>query len=537
MPLPPVDPVPDTRTDTLASQAVPELDRARSRSVRLVISIPVLTLLVVLGSGTVLYSYLLDVAERWYVLPLAKADLERAAITILWLSIAISLVSGVVGYVLARQIVRPIKDLIEMMEQLGEGDLETKLEPVRLGEFTQLGSTFNRMVDQLNHLFEERDRQLHEAFSGGHLVVTRHGNIVKADENMRRVFGLSPEELLGRNVLDSSSIPMLKNNPRFFRLAEEMIEATLKGQTASRSITIRKADDSPPIRLLVSALRLESNDDTSQVMMEIRDITGIASFYEQIQRADRLAAVGTLATGIAHEVRNPLASIRGMVQLLSEASSNERESWDYHRRILVEVDRVEKLIAGVMDFANAEDSAIETVDVNALLADVAQSVRLHLGDPANAIELKWELDRSVPLAVLRGERLRQAFINLLTNAYQHCFEIRRGPIRIVTLHNPDRPQRPITICISNPGQPIDDQTADRIFEPFFTTKSEGTGLGLPIAYQVVQSNGGTLELECEEGEIRFWMQLPLEAGNRDLTSKSIRRLQTSMLGPEESFSS
>jgi signal transduction histidine kinase len=106
----------------------------------------------------------------------------------------------------------------------------------------------------------------------------------------------------------------------------------------------------------------------------------MAGFYEQIQRADRLAAVGTLATGIAHEIRNPLASIRGMVQLLAEAGpEGVGSSTEYTTRILREVDRLEKLISGIMDFANKEGSPPEEVDINALLTEVVESARLNGG--------------------------------------------------------------------------------------------------------------------------------------------------------------
>jgi nitrogen fixation/metabolism regulation signal transduction histidine kinase len=519
----------------VAERAVPELDRARSRSVRLVISIPVLSLLVVLGSGTVLYVYLSDLAAEspWY-LPQTRLSLERAALVVLWLSIAISLASSVLGYILARQIVRPIRELMGTMDAISRGDLTTKVQPISLGEFGQLGNTFNRMMDQLNTLFEERDRQLHESLSGGHILVDRSGKVIEADAAARRIFSASHSELLGADLLQGRpSLPLLQRNPTFGTALSEAIEGTLKGQPVSRTISLLSSKGEEPSRFLLSSLRLESGDSQgAHVMLELRDISGIAKFYEQIQRADRLAAVGTLATGIAHEVRNPLASIRGMVQLLTEFGDGDPTSADYLQRILREVDRVDKLISEIMDFAHADESPAESVDLSVMLQEVVGAARMTAGDAASGIEVEWTLDPELPAAMLRYERLRQALLNLVVNAFQHCIEIERGPIRVSTSFDAGRRQLPACIRIANPGEPLDETMRERIFEPFFTTKAEGTGLGLPIAYQMIHSNGGELEVLNEDGFIIFQIALPMDLESSS-TSRAVRRIQLMGITAEE----
>ncbi len=515
----------------LSEDAYPELTRAQARTVRLVISIPVLTLLIVLSAGAVLYVYLMNMAETHQQLsPAARNSLERAAVTMLLLSIVISVFSSLIGYVLALQIVKPIKELSGRMEAIAGGDFSSGVEPIRLGEFGQLGTTFNRMVEQLNTLFEERDRQIRESFSGAHLMLDGRGRVLQADSAVRRVFGIAPMEILNRSLLELDvEIPVIQRNPRFLDSLASLIETGLSGKASNRSIPIRTGD-AKEMRYYASCLPMEGKEEGEpRLLLEVRDISGMAGFYEQIQRADRLAAVGTLATGIAHEIRNPLASIRGMVQLLSESSHGDEasETGEYSTRILKEIGRLEKLVDSIMTFASSDDTPPENVNLNELLREVEMTARMRVGEKAEGIDVIWELDETMPKARLQPEKLRQAFLNLLVNAYQHCAKTGLSPIRIETVYLSVNSIRPIIVCISNPGEPIEEESRERLLEPFYTTKAEGTGLGLPIAYQMFLSNDGLMELECEDGEIQFWVRLPREAA-AGRASRLIPRLETPM---------
>ncbi|HMX61581.1 MAG TPA: histidine kinase dimerization/phospho-acceptor domain-containing protein, partial [Candidatus Sumerlaeota bacterium] len=357
---------------------------------------------------------------------------------------------------------------------------------------------------------------------------------VQADQSTNRVLGVNPADLTGQNLLDGSAkVPLLHTNPMLLRALRELTEESREGRTASRSLLLRNEGVSA-VRYLISALYLEGQAGAEpRYLVEVRDITGIAGFYEQMQRADRLAAVGSLATGIAHEIRNPLASIRGMVQLLDESCNDQENPMpegvqsDYHRRIQREVDRLEKLVAGIMNFAHAVETPLEDVDIGALLRDVMHSAQLQAGEGAEEVEVEWELDPQMPRALLQAERLRQALHNLAINAYQQCIEKKCSPIRVQTMYLAVNHQRPIIICIANPGEPIEEAMRERLFEPFFTTKSEGTGLGLPIAYQTIRANGGMLEMECEDDEIQFWIRLPLEASVQRSDSGAVKQLSAS----------
>jgi signal transduction histidine kinase/HAMP domain-containing protein len=511
-----------TQQINLADRAFPELGRAQQRSVRLVISIPGITLLIVLASGVVLYLAMISLADSHNFPHETKEALERAAAMVLLLSILLSIIGSVVGYVVARQIVSPIRQLSERMEGIAKGDFSIRTEPLQLGEFGQLGSTFNRMVEQLNSLFEERDRQLRESFSSAHLVLASNGTVIEADQAVKRVFGLSNSDMINQKLFDpQTTIPLLKQMPDLQKALKLMVEEASTGTTVTRSFPIFSDGTTLFQRQHISCINLEgAGDQEPRILVEMRDITRIINFYEQMQRADRLAAVGTLATGIAHEIRNPLASIRGMIQLMEESQKN-LESPDslpcednYYCRILHELDRLGKLVNGIMDFANLEDSPAEPVCINTLLQEIDESIHMNFGSLPQGLEVIWELDQNLPKTTLQINKLKQGLLNLLTNAYQHCIENKTGPIRIQTMYLPVNKNRPVIICISNPSEHIDEELKDRLFEPFYTTRAEGTGLGLPIAYQTIVGNGGVLDFEYEEGEVQFWVRLPLDESKK-----------------------
>jgi nitrogen fixation/metabolism regulation signal transduction histidine kinase len=515
----------------LATRAYPELDKARVRSVRLIVSIPVLFLLVVLGSGASLYVYLMNLSHAPTLTPAAADSLESAALLILLLSIFISLIASVVGYILARQIVIPIRQLTQTMDSIAEGNFSSRVSAPPLGEIGQLGSSFNRMVEQLNSLFEERDRQLRESFGGAHLLVDRSGLVLSADEAVRRILGIAPVAIIYRNLLDpSSEIGLIARNPRLLAALAELIQKAAHGQPISKPILVRGTNPGDPTRLLLSAVQLEFEDPRQErILLEMRDVSGIYNFYEQIQRADRLAAIGTLATGIAHEIRNPLASIRGMVQLMAETAAENPETDrhpGYHARILREVDRLEKLITDIMDFAHAGDSAPEEVNLNQLLFEACEAARYKLGEVRACVDLRLCLDEDLPTTILMADRVRQAILNLVLNAFEHAASIGRGPVRVTSQVDTADTNRPILLTIANPGEPLDDITRERIFEPFYTSKPEGTGLGVPIAYQTILANRGTLELQCEEGEIRFLVRFPRDMQGSRSASRIVPRFHT-----------
>lgn len=235
-------------------------------------------------------------------------------------------------------------------------------------------------------------------------------------------------------------------------------------------------------------------------LVAFQDLTEVKMLEEQLKRTDRLAAVGRLASGLAHEIRNPLASISGSVQLLREDTGFSEENRRLMGIVLKEVDRLNLLLSDFLNFARPAPVQPETFDLAALLDELGDLLRCDA--QANRVRIEADYQRPIMLYADR-QKLRQVLWDLLLNAVQAAAA--GGTVRIGCRTG----GREIYVEDSGPG--IDENARDRIFEPFFTTKEKGTGLGLANAFANVEAHHGRLYVEPGGiGGARFVISLPKE---------------------------
>lgn len=220
----------------------------------------------------------------------------------------------------------------------------------------------------------------------------------------------------------------------------------------------------------------KTTHELSKVYQELQDS------FEQVRRADRLSAVGQLAAGLAHEIRNPLASIDGAAEVLQGGAEGEVKS-ETLRIIRQECARLNRLLTSLLDFARPRPPEWQLVDVTKVLQDVADLVS-HSAKP----EVRFEVQAPEKLAklVCDQEQLKQVLLNLAINAAQAMSHGGR-----VTLSAYEKPGG-VFIQVSDEGEAAPPEVLGRIFDPFYTTKETGTGLGLAVAYQIVTRHGGTI---------------------------------------------
>jgi two-component system sensor histidine kinase PilS (NtrC family) len=236
------------------------------------------------------------------------------------------------------------------------------------------------------------------------------------------------------------------------------------------------------------------------LLIAFQDLTEVKSLEEQLRRADRLAAVGRLASGLAHEIRNPLASISGSVQLLGEDAGFNEENRRLMGIALREVDRLNLLLSDFLSFARPSPVQPEPFDLAALLDELVELMRCD----SQVQHVRIEKNYAGPLPVCADrQKLRQALWDLLLNAVQAVPA--DGVVRIGC------PPETCEVYIEDSGPGIDEAMSERIFEPFFTTKERGTGLGLANAYANIEAHQGRLYVEAGAlGGARFIIQLPEE---------------------------
>lgn len=235
--------------------------------------------------------------------------------------------------------------------------------------------------------------------------------------------------------------------------------------------------------------------------------------YSRMKERDRLAALGSMAAGLAHEVKNPLGAIKGAAQLLEEGgpSPDDPAAREFVGIILEEVDRLDRVVGSFLDYARPHAGNPIPLDVNAAVRRTAQIVSSQITD--GAVDVELQLAEPLPRPRIDPEKFRQVLINLLQNAIQAMDG--RGKITVSTAVRrsgrarvADPPSRRslsddtelLEVSVRDTGPGISPKVLRNLFIPFFTTKSQGTGLGLAISQSIVQNAGGTIEVHSQPGD-------------------------------------
>ena len=246
------------------------------------------------------------------------------------------------------------------------------------------------------------------------------------------------------------------------------------------------------------------------MLVSFQDLTEFKEMEQRLRRADRLATVGRLASGMAHEIRNPLASISGSVQLLLEL----KEMDDYQKRLMQivvkEADRLNLLLTDFLLFARPKRPEYDAVDFLALCEEI---VAVSAGDPRfQGLDVHIAAPGPVWLNADR-QQLRQALWNVLLNAAEAL--VSSGTIHIDLAEVDDW----VTVVIADSGKGIPEAIREKIFDPFFSTKDRGSGLGLATVHAIVQAHHGEIDVQnSSAGGARFVLRFP-RGGNGDLSRR------------------
>lgn len=257
-----------------------------------------------------------------------------------------------------------------------------------------------------------------------------------------------------------------------------------------------------------------SRSSQDGVVMIIRDLSRIKELEGTLRRADRLSMLGTLAGGLAHEIKNPLGGIKGAAQLLAMELSEESSLLDYTQIMIKEVERINFIIEELMDLGNPRPPEIGNVDLTKTLDDIILLQR----EAARGHNIRFvlKLDPSIPPIQGDESLLTRLFLNLIKNARESITH--GGEVSIETrissnyhITSPGRRSSPmVDITISDTGCGINPEEMERIFTPYFTTKSKGSGLGLAISQKIIEDHHGLLKIKSSLDEgTTMTVSLPL----------------------------
>ena len=275
------------------------------------------------------------------------------------------------------------------------------------------------------------------------------------------------------------------------------------GELRRADLTIRTGDDQAlTIGVTVSLLR-DVRDQAIGRVINFSDLTELRRLEQQNRHTERLVTVGQLAAGIAHEIRNPLASISGSVELLQAAPTATEEDRTLMAIVHREIQRLNVMIGDLLDYANPRPRQAVDFDLAVLVDEVIQVARRDAGFAA--VDLAVEVDRPLRLHA-DPAKLRQVVWNLLRNAADAAAT---GGTHVRVTAREDAAM--VAIAVADDGPGIEPEQLGRIFDPFFTTKSKGTGLGLATCAAIIAEHGGRIEVESEVGKgTKMVVRLPRE---------------------------
>ncbi|MGI8498174.1 MAG: ATP-binding protein [Gemmatimonadaceae bacterium] len=325
---------------------------------------------------------------------------------------------------------------------------------------------------------ESRFRTLFRAAPDAVLTVLEDGRIREANDAVKDIIDLPASQVIGRPLED-----FVAREDRD-RLRYEFSDA-LEGMATRVEVRFPHGRG---MRLVALAARLVPDAQPRTVLFVGRDITGEREMRARLAETERLAAVGELVAGVAHEVNNPLSTISAFAQLLLKEEGFSDEQRESLGVIQAETVRASQVLRDLLTFARRSEGSRQAVQLNEL---VERSVRLRSYEMTkNGVRTELSLLPSLPNVIADGRQLQQVVLNVVSNAVQAMAPSAGGTLQIRSHVDGGR----VVLDVRDSGPGVPDSARAHIFEPFFTTKPDGTGLGLSVSYGIVTAHGGDISI-------------------------------------------
>jgi two-component system sensor histidine kinase HydH len=293
-------------------------------------------------------------------------------------------------------------------------------------------------------------------------------------------------------------------------LLDEINHAKNRSDVIEREIECKiSAGKIVPLEIAVSSLKDENDVFLGNVLL-FKDLTEVRTLRREVARSQRLASVGRLAAGVAHEIRNPLSSIKGFATYFKQRYPDRPQDQQTADIMIHEIDRLNRVVGQLLEFARPVPVKPKPVSLQALLDD---SIKL-VADRATekGISIRTQNNARADKARIDPDHINQVLLNLYLNAIDAMEPGGELKVKIST----DGQRRDVFIQVSDTGTGISTEDLTKIFEPYFTTKSTGTGLGLAIAHNIVEAMGGKITVESEkEVGTTFTVALPNSEENKN----------------------
>jgi two-component system sensor histidine kinase HydH len=327
-------------------------------------------------------------------------------------------------------------------------------------------------------------RNVLESMANGLITVDRSLCVATFNPTALEILGKTKEDVAGRPI--SELLPLENEIKKVLSDSESILEKEVKITSE------RKGKDF--LFLSVSPLKEPDSHIARGAVIILRDVTMIRELEQKVILSEKFAALGRLSAGVAHEIRNPLNSIRGFIQYFQKKLSLEEEDYRYTDLMITEVDRLNRVISKLLAFSKPREPRLSIRSPYEILDHCIRVIeREAQGEGLELIRTTYADE--MPLVLMDTDQITQVFLNILINAVEAT---PKGG-KIFVKCELDEPGR-LRIAVEDTGEGIPKENIDKLFDPFFSTKKKGTGLGLAIVKSIIEAHDGEIDVESEPGK-------------------------------------
>ena len=418
-----------------------------------------------------------------------------------WLALAAVLLSTLFAAFVSQVALAPLSRISAQLDRISAGEFD--LEPVtQAGELGQVSNKISRIGQQLRDVREifstlrENMNQIMAGLEDGLLLFNAEGRAVLVSPSAEKFIDVDLENLLGRKIEEifppGHPLALALHIGRNGEVAAERVEPVevdITGEHGTR-------------RVGASIQAIQEDGARMGMLVSLRDLESLERLGSQLQVSERLAALGRVTAGVAHEVKNPLNSMRVWLEVLKANLPIDPETQQAAKMLDTEIDRLDRVVKTFLEFSRPVELEREEVNLPELIESVLASA--NPGITRAGVTLVKEIPASFPLMELDKRLIEQSILNLVLNA---CECMTAGGQLTVSL---DRVGDMAEIRVGDTGPGIAPENRGKIFQLFFTTRKGGTGLGLANTFRFVQLHNGSIEFETEAGRgTTFRIELPL----------------------------
>jgi PAS domain S-box-containing protein len=416
----------------------------------------------------------------------------------LWVALAAVVLSTALVFLLSHLLLSPLGRISAQLDRISAGEFDWK--PLARGdELGQVSTKISRIGQQLRdvrEIFSTMRENLNQIMTGledGLLLFNADGRAVLVSPSAEKFLGARADAVLGRSAHEVF--------PAGHPLSQALhFEADALVPVENAEVRLETADG--PRRVGASVQAITENGRRMATLLTLRDLESLDRIGSQLQVSERLAALGRVTAGVAHEVKNPLNAMRVWLEILKANLPSGAEPQQAVKVLDSEIDRLDRVVKTFLDFTRPVELKLEETNLAELLGEV-----LALASPQIAaanVEVQAEMSGGLPPANVDRQLIKQAILNLVMNA---CQAMSGGGRLTVALRRRGE-MAEISIGDTGPGIPPEHQK--KVFQLFFTMKPGGTGLGLATCFQIVQLHNGSIDFSSEVGRgTTFRMELPL----------------------------